>query len=343
MIAKGSAEKAADAAREIGCTVEKRRLMKQLTFHVDARRAGLPIAVVVMVIVFSLTTSTFLTGLNAANVGMQGAALACVAFGQTFVVLAAGLDLSVGSTVALVSVATALGFEQYGWGAAMLFGVASGVLVGIVNGVVITKLRVAPFIATLAMLSIASGAALNLSGGTPITGLPDSFTDLAYRTVLVPLPVIAAAVLLAVGYFVLTSTRFGRHLYAVGGNREAARLCGINVRRTEVIAYVVCSLFTTVGGLISTARVASGQPTLGASLALTSVAAVVLGGVSLFGGRGNILGVAVGVIFVSVLANGLNLLGVSSYTQLMVIGVAMILAIGWDEYLRQKSKNRAGA
>lgn len=312
--------------------------------RLDLRQIGLPVVVIIMGLIFSFSSSNFMTASNLRNVGLQAAALACVSFGQTFVILTAGLDLSVGSTVALVSVASALGFTQYGWMAGVIFGFLAGFLVGLINGLVVTRMRVAPFIATLAMLSIASGAALNLSGGTPISGLPDSFTALAYATVLgVPAPVIVAVALLAIGYFVLQKSRFGRHIYAVGGNREAAHLCGISVARTEFMAYVVCALFTALGGFILTARVATGQPSLGESLALMSVAAVVLGGISLFGGRGNILGVAVGVVFVSVLANGLNLLGVSSYTQLMVIGVAMILAIAGDQYMSRDLRARGGA
>ncbi|HEY9390447.1 MAG TPA: ABC transporter permease [Mycobacteriales bacterium] len=309
--------------------------------NLDLRQVGLPLVVVAMIVVFSFRSDVFMTTTNFQNVGLQAAALACVAFGQTFVLLTAGIDLSVGSTVALVSVVSAMGMRDHGMVVGVLFGLAAGLAVGVVNSLVITRLRVAPFIATLAMLSIAAGLALNLSGGTPVVGLPSEFTSLAYRRVLgVPLPVVIALLVLAIAYGVLRLTRLGRYIYATGGNAEAARLSGINVRATTVSAYMVCSLLATFGGFILTARVASGQPTLGGDLALQSVAAVVLGGVSLFGGRGTVLGVAVGVIFVSILTNGLNLLNVSSYTQLMVIGTAMILAIAWDQYLSRKWRTR---
>jgi ribose transport system permease protein len=312
--------------------------------RIDLRQVGLPVAVLVMIVVFAMRSDVFMTATNFQNVGLQAAALACVACGQTFVILTAGLDLSVGSTVALVSVVCAMGFRDHGWWAGIGFGLLAGLVVGLVNGLVVTRLRVAPFIATLAMLSVASGVALNLSGGTPLTGLPLSFTSLAYaRVASFPLPVIIAIALLILAYLVLRVSRLGRHIYATGGNSEAARLSGINVRDTEVAAYMICALLAAVGGLILTARVASGQPTLGSDLALQSVAAVVLGGVSLFGGRGSMVGVAVGVIFVSILSNGLNLLGVSSYTQLMVIGVAMVVAIAWDQYLGRKWRTRGEA
>jgi ribose transport system permease protein len=307
---------------------------------IELRQVGLPVVVLAMIVLFSLNSDVFFTVPNWQNVGLQAAALACVAFGQTFVVLSAGIDLSVGSTVALVSVVAAMGM-RYGVVVGVLTALLAGVGVGLVNGLVITRLRVAPFIATLAMLSVASGLALNLSGGTPIVGLPKAFTALAYSQIGgVPFPFVVAVLVLVLALVILRRTRLGRHIYATGGNAEAARLSGINIKATVLATYVICSLLAAFGGLILTARVASGQPSLGGDLALRSVAAVVLGGVSLFGGRGRLVGVAVGVAFVTILTNGLNLLNVSSYTQLMVIGAAMIIAIGWDQYVGRKWRVR---
>ncbi|CAB4906391.1 unannotated protein [freshwater metagenome] len=309
--------------------------------QLDLRQVGLPLVVILMIVFFTFKSDVFMTPGNFQNVGLQAAAIACVAFGQTFVILTAGLDLSVGATVALVSVVSAMVMNDRGPFVGIVVGLLAGVAVGLVNGLVITRLRVAPFIATLAMLSIVSGVALNLSGGTPVVGLPKSFTSLAYSRLLgIPVPLVLAIAVLILAYAVLRFTRLGRYIYSTGGNSQAARLSGINVRSTQLAAYIICAALAAIGGLILTARVASGQPTLGSDLALTSVAAVVLGGVSLFGGRGSVLGVAVGVVFVTVLANGLNLLGVSSYTQMMVIGVAMILAIAADEFISRKSRTR---
>ncbi len=310
---------------------------------IDLRQIGLPVAVVAMIIVFSATSDIFFTANNWQNVGLQAAALACVAFGQAFVILTAGIDLSVGSTVALVSVVSAMTMG-FGIPIGILAGLAVGAVVGLVNGFVVTRLRVAPFIATLAMLSIAAGLALNVSGGTPVVGLPESFTALAYGRVFgIPGPVLVAALVFVVAYIVLWGSRLGRNIYATGGNAEAARLSGINTRSTILSTYVICSMLAAFGGIILTARVSSGQPSLGSDLALQSVAAVVLGGVSLFGGRGNLLGVAFGVAFVVILTNGLNLLGVSYYTQLMLIGIAMIIAIAWDQYISRKWRTRGEA
>ena len=301
-------------------------------FRDYGQEIGLPAGVLVLVIFFSTTSDVFLSGPNFRNMGVAAAALAAVSFGQTFTILTAGLDLSVGSTVALVSITSSLIMRRYGMPAGLVAAVAVGCLVGLANGLVITRLRVVPFIATLAMLSVLSGLALNLSGGMPVSGLPTAFGNFAYSTFLgFPAPAIIAIVTLIAAHLLLRYTRFGRHVYAVGGNQEAARLSGIKVDRVKLAAYVVCGLCAAVGSIILTARVASGQPSLGTSLPLESVAAVVLGGVSLFGGRGSVIGVAFGVAFVIILSNGLNLLNVSSYTQMMVIGTALILAVALDQ------------
>jgi ribose transport system permease protein len=236
--------------------------------------------------------------------------------------------------VALVSIVGAFAMRNYGVGLGILAALACGTAAGLVNGLVITKLKVFPFIATLATLSIFSGLALSLSAGVPVTGVPADFSDLAYElTFGIPVPVVIAAAVLIVSHVVLTYTRLGRRIYAVGGNEEAARLSGINIDGVKLAAYALSGFCAAVGSVILTARVASGQPALGASLPLESVAAVVLGGVSLFGGRGSVIGVAFGVMFVSILSNGLNMLNVSSYTQMMVIGAALILAVALDQAL----------
>jgi ribose transport system permease protein len=302
------------------------------------RDAGLPLAVLALIIYFTAQSAVFLTVANFQNVGLQAAALALVAFGQCFVILTAGIDLSVGSTVALVSVVSADVMVDHGILPGIAAGLAIGLAVGLINGFIITRLRVVPFVATLAMLSIASGLALELSGGTPITGIPEGFSSIAQKRLLgVPAPVVIAFALFLVAWAVLRFMRLGRHIYAVGGNAEAARLSGVNVQRVTMSAYVICSLFAACGALLLTARVVSGQPTLGASLALESVAAVVLGGVSLFGGRGSVVGVFFGVAFVSILGNGLNLVGVSSYTQMLILGLALIAVLAID---RQIGRNQ---
>jgi ribose transport system permease protein len=335
-----------EMAKSVGGEIERvddfprrQERLRNLLRH-NARDIGLPLAVIALVILFSAISPVFLTVQNFRNIGIAAAALAAVSFGQTFAILTAGLDLSVGSTVALVSVITAFGMRNQGIAVGIIEGLIAGAAVGLVNGIVITRLKVFPFIATLAMMSILSGLALNLSSGVAVSGLPRGFGDLAYQLLAgIPVPVVIALLVLAVSHFVLRYTRLGRHIYAVGGNEAAARLSGINTDFVKVAAYVICGFCAAVGSVILTARVASGQPTLGTSLPLESVAAVVLGGVSLFGGRGSVVGVAFGVAFVSILSNGLNLLNVSSYTQLMAIGAALIVAVALDQAIVRR---RAG-
>jgi ribose transport system permease protein len=320
------------ATRQTGSTA------KFLRRH--AQELGLPAAVLLLIIFFSATSDVFLSGPNFRNMGVAAAALAAVSFGQTFAILTAGLDLSVGSAVALISIVSSMVMRRYGVPAGVASALLVGCIVGLANGLVITRLRVVPFIATLAMLSVLSGLALNISGGLPVPGLPSSFNDLAYANLwAIPVPVIVAVVTLVIAHLILRFSQFGRHVYAVGGNQEAARLSGIKIDRVKLAAYVVCGFCAAIGSVILTARVASGQPSLGASLPLESVAAVVLGGVSLFGGRGSVVGVAFGVAFVTILSNGLNLLNVSSYTQMMVIGAALIIAVALDQALvRRRSR-----
>ena len=298
------------------------------------RQIGLPLAVSALLILFASLSDVFFTLSNFRNVGLQAAALAAVSFGQTVVILTAGLDLSVGAIVAVVSVIMALAMLKFGILGGALVGLLAGIGAGLMNGFIITRLRVFPFIATLAMMSFLSGLALNLSGGTPVTGLSAAFTNFAYQRLLgVPIPVVVSLTLLLLTFLILRYFRVGRNIYAIGGNQEAARLSGLNVNLIKAMAYMYSGFCSAIAALILTARVASGQPTLGLSLPLESVAAVVLGGVSLFGGRGSVIGVAFGVAFVSILSNGLNLLNVSSYTQMMVIGIALAGAVTIDQAL----------
>jgi len=320
------------AAATLGVPAMRHKLLGLLREH--GRQIGLPLVLALLIGLFSATSEVFFSIDNFRNVGVAAAALASVAFGQTFTIMTAGMDLSVGSTVALVSVVGAFAMRDYGIAAGVLASLATGLAVGIGNGLVITRLKVFPFIATLATMSIASGLALQLAGGVPVAGLPEEFGDLAFELIAgIPVPVLISLLVLVIAWLVLDYTRLGRRIYAIGGNEQAARLSGIHIDRVKLAAYGASGLCAAVGSIILTARIASGQPALGASLPLESVAAVVLGGVSLFGGRGSVLGVALGVVFVSILANGLNLLNVSSYAQMMVIGAALVLAVALDQKL----------
>jgi ribose transport system permease protein len=256
---------------------------------------------------------------------------ALIAFGMTLVILLGGIDLSVGSILALSSVFTATlisrGTDPV---VATLVGIAAGALMGAANGLVIAKGKVAPFIATLGTMTILRGLALVVSNGSPVTGInSDFFTMLGggYVADLIPIPVIWMALMFAVIWFVLKKTVFGRHVYAVGGNEEASRLSGVSVDRVKIWVYTLSGAMSAMAGIILTSRLNSAQPTAGAGYELDAIAAVVLGGTSLTGGRGWIFGTLVGALLIGVLNNGLNLLGVSSFYQQVIKGVVILLAV----------------
>jgi ribose/xylose/arabinose/galactoside ABC-type transport system permease subunit len=294
---------------------------------------GLPLMTLATGYVFWYLSPAFLTLSNLANVARQVAALSLVAWGQAVVILSAGIDLSVGSIAALVSVFAAMGMQQYGVIGFVSFGLATGLVAGLINGLAIGRLRLAPFIATLGMLSIARGLALTTTGGVPIFGLPESAIYQIGRGYVgpVPIPVLIAAAGVVATWLLLYRTRFGMHVYAIGGNEEAATLAGVNVNRTKLLIYVYSGLMAAIAGLVLTGRVQSGQPLLAEGLELQAIGAVVIGGVSLFGGKGRLSGVIWGVILMGILANGLNLLGVSTFAQRIVVGVVIIIAVAGTE------------
>jgi ribose transport system permease protein len=291
---------------------------------------GLPVVTLIVGYVFWYLTPNFLTISNLANVARQVSILALVAWGQTMVILSAGIDLSVGSVVAMVSVFSAIGMQDHGAPGFLLYGVVAGTLAGLVNGFLIGRVGLAPFITTLGMLSIGRGIALTRTNGVPIFGLPDSSIYSIGRGFVgpIPAPVIFAAAGLVLTWILLYRTRFGTYVYAIGGNAESAKLAGIDVARIQILIYTITGFLAGVGGVVLTARVRSGQPLLGEGLELESIAAVVIGGVSLFGGKGRLAGTVWGVILIGILSNGLNLIGVSTFVQRIVIGVVIILAVG---------------
>lgn len=281
----------------------------------------------------SIASPVFLTTGNIGNVLSQTAVIAVVAVGQLLVILTRGIDLSVGSTLALASVVGALAFEQ-GRPAAvvMLVMLAAGAAVGFVNGAVYVWGRLPhPFIITLATLSIARGLALRLSGGQPKRGMPDVVRDLGngsaewvpYSAFLVG----GIAVLVAI---VLARLVWGRWIYAVGGNPEAARRTGIPVRSVLISVYVLCGLLAGVGGIITSGRLNAGSPTSGNLAELDSIAAVIIGGASFLGGRGTVVNALVGAVMIGVIRNGMNLLNVDAFLQPIVIGVVIVLAVETD-------------
>jgi ribose transport system permease protein len=308
-------------------------------FRKTLERFGIYIGFLAILLLFSVLSPNFLSGRNTSNIIVQSSVLAIIAIGQTIVILTSGIELSVGSVVAFTSMFSGLMVVNLGLPVAVA--VVAGVLVasfmGLINGVVVSYANVPAFIATLGMMSMARGAALALTSGAPISGIPRAFERLASTNVfgVIPIFIIYSLVAYAMGYLFLMLTKTGRYIYSIGGNREAARLSGIRVRRIETLAYVICGALSGIGGVMLTARLAYATPIAGMGYELDVIAATVIGGTSLFGGEGNLLGTLVGAILLGTLRNGLTLSGVSPYFQSIIIGMVIILAVFLD---RIKSK-----
>jgi len=297
-----------------------------------------------MTAAMTFLSDSFLTETNLLNILRQISVNLCLSIGMTLVILSGGIDLSVGSVLAF-SGAIAAGLLKNGIpidGANILieftvFGVilaalCVGSVLGVINGLLITRLRIPPFVATLGMLSIARGLTRLWTNGQPITGLGDSFGCIGLGAILgVPMPVWITAGLVATSMLVTRKTRFGRYIYAVGGNERAARLSGLNVRRIKLGVYTIAGLLAGVAGLIHTSRLDSATPDAGISYELDSIAAVVIGGTSLSGGRGSVLGTVLGCLIIGVLNNALALLQVSANWQLVVKGGVILAAVAIDK------------
>lgn len=293
--------------------------------------AGAIIAFLAIALVGSLLSPTFLTQRNVTNVMRQTAMLGVVTVGMTFVILTAGIDLSVGMVLSFTSVAAAMLFDN-GQGLPLpivfLTTLALGSAIGAFNGFMIIWRGAAPFVVTLAMMAIAGGAALTVSGGKPIGGIQGVYAWLGSGSV-GPIPVLVLLMLFVflLGAFVLRYTPYGRQVYAIGGNEEASRLSGIAVDRVKVITYTISGLLSALGGIIFSARVTVGDPWAGRGLELDAIAAVVIGGTSLFGGVGTMWGSLLGALIITMINNVLNLLNVSPYMQGLAKGIIILAAI----------------
>ncbi|MFF4898520.1 substrate-binding domain-containing protein [Streptomyces sp. NPDC001068] len=294
-------------------------------------------ALIVLVIAMSALSGDFLTTDNLLNVGVQAAVTAILAFGVTFVIVAAGIDLSVGSVAALSATVLAWSATSHGVPVflAVVLAVATGIVAGLVNGFLIAYGKLPPFIATLAMLSVARGLSLVISGGSPIA-FPDSVSHLGDTLGgWLPVPVLVMIVMGLIAAFVLGRTYIGRSMYAIGGNEEAARLSGLRVSKQKLAIYALSGLFAAVAGIVLASRLSSAQPQAANGYELDAIAAVVIGGASLAGGTGKASGTLIGALILAVLRNGLNLLNVSAFWQQVVIGVVIALAVLLDTVRRK--------
>jgi ribose transport system permease protein len=273
------------------------------------------------------------------NIIRQVSMLEIVAVGMTFVLLTGGIDLSVGSQISFIGVLVAKLVVDGGLNPilACLIGIAATTLIGFINGTIVTKIGIPPLIATLAMMTILKGVSYITCGGLPVYGIPDSIKVIGQGYLgAVPIPVFIMLIITAIGIFVLSKTYIGRYFYAVGSNEEAAKLSGLNTNGIKVLVYIVCGFFTGIAGLIMLGRISSGQPVAGNGFEMDVLTAIVLGGVSVVGGKGTIIGAFIGVLIMGVLNNGLIIIGVDEYYQLVIKGLVLLIAVGFDSIQNMK-------
>lgn len=310
-------------------------------------RGGAVAILLLLVLAFFIATPNFLTVRNLLNILRQYSVPAILAVGQTVVIVSAGIDLSVAATAALSGSLMGVAFAHWGWPEplALLLGLSAGFGVGAINGFVITRWRVPDFIATLGTLAAVRGVALLVTDGLPVPDytravegrtIPGSVGTLGSDSALgVPLIVVVAVVCAVAGWFVLMRTKLGRSAYAIGGNREAARVSGIRVDRAKRRIYVISGLMASVGGMMLAGRLASANGLMADGMELQSIAAVVIGGTNLFGGEGGVGGTMIGILIIGVLANGLNILGVADFWQRVVNGLIIVIVVALDQWRRR--------
>jgi ribose transport system permease protein len=303
-----------------------------------SNRLGIGVAIILLFIIFSFLNPHFMEINNVINIGLQVSIITILGVGMTFVIIAGGIDLSVGSLTALSSVILGLSLHgSLGVGLSLFTCILIGALLGLINGIIISKFNVPAFIATLGMMSIARGFALYITNGQSIHIFPKTFTSISSGYIgNIPLPVIYAIVVVIIASIVLNRTKFGRYVYAIGGNKEAVRLSGIKTRVIEVWVYIIAGIACGISAIILTGRLNSAQPIAGVGYELDAIAAVILGGTSLSGGSGRISGTVMGAILIGMLKNGLNLMDVSPFLQEIIIGSVIIGAVLYDQYRQRK-------
>lgn len=305
----------------------------------SVRSGGVVIILLVLGLIFALGSEDFLTTSNLLNVALQTSLLAIISIGMTFTLLTAGIDLSVGSMMALAGALAAGLAVRNGLGTPVAISLALvvGVLVGLVNGLLIVKGDMPPFVATLAMLAVARGLTLVYTEGRPIAGLDEQFIWLGTGKILgVPVPVVIMIVIAIIAWIALRYTRFGLHVYTTGGNEETTRLAGISTDRIKLSVYMISGFLAALAGVLLTARLWSAQPNAASGWELDAIAAPVIGGVSLFGGAGGVGGAVIGAFIIGILSNGLNLMGVTSYYQQVIKGLVFILAVSLDMWGKRR-------
>ena len=295
------------------------------------------IGLVLLCIVITIVTPNFLSVSNITNVFTQVSVNAIIAIGMTFVILTGGIDLSVGSTLAISGAVGASIVKLTGnVFLAIIVAAVIGIAVGLINGLLVSKGKLQAFIVTLATMTIFRGATLVFTDGTPISKLPEAFVKIGNGKLgFMPIPVIITIIIAIIAVYALSQTRFGRYLYALGGNEDASRLSGINTDKIKTLVYVVSGFASAIAGVIITSRIGSASPNAGTGFELDAIAAVVIGGTSLAGGEGTITGTLIGALIIGVLNNGLNLMNVSPFYQSIVKGLVILIAVLLDKKSRK--------
>lgn len=304
------------------------------------------LVLLLLIVVFSFASKNFFSSKNLINIFRQVTMIGITAFGLTFVLIVGGVDLSTGSMVALTGVAVTMLMVNLNispWLAVVLALLISGVM-GLINGAITVALKIPSLVSTLATMQIYGGIAFILTRGQTIYGFPKSFDIIGKGYVgAIPIPVIIMAVIMIIGWIVLNKTKLGKHTYAVGGNKEAAMLSGVAVNKIILIASVICGISSGVAGIIMASRVGSGQANISATFGFEVITAVMLGGGSIDGGEGKVSGVLIGVLVMGVLSNGLVMLNVYEYYQLVIKGLVLIAAVGFDKFRQSYNQKRARA
>jgi len=314
---------------------------KKLNIYSGLQKASGLILLILVGVIFTLLSDHFLTLSNLSNIFLQTSVVAVATIGMTLTMLMAGIDLSVGSIAAFSGAIVAGLMTRNGltMSAAITLGILIGAGLGAVNGVLTVHGKLPPFIATLAMLGVARGLTLVYTQGRPISGLDQTFTFLGSGNLgPVPMPVVIWLIIFLVVFLVLRYTKFGLYIYAIGGNQETARLAGIPTKMIMILVYAISGGLASITGILLTARLWSAQPQMAAGMELDAIAASVIGGVSLFGGVGSVVGACMGALIVGMLGNGLNLLRIPSYYQQVIKGVVFVLAVILDMFTKRKSK-----
>ncbi|WP_095124659.1 ABC transporter permease [Pseudomonas sp. Irchel s3a12] len=323
--------------------VERRKKIEIVGFF---EKYGVLLFLVALIVIFTLYNPMFLSARNIKNILTEVSIYGIIGVGMTYVILTGGIDLAVGSLLAFAAISgaflmQALGGDFFmGWLVAMLAACAVGTMAGYIHGKVVTRFGVPAFIVTLGGLTVWRGATLIVNDGAPVSGFNEAFRWWGRGDVLgVPVPVLVFLVVALVGYIALRYTRFGRQVYAVGGNPEAARLSGLSVQSIVLSVYVITGFLAGLAGFLLSARLGSAEAVAGTGYELRIIASVVIGGTSLFGGLGGVGGTIVGALLIGVLINGLVIMNVSAYYQQVVIGIIIVLAVGFDTYAKSRGKS----